>query len=78
MYFNLSVEQLLSDSSNSLHNSLVISLGEMARHSALPLKPGAEDDPTTKVTSLSLVKTLVKIFNNKKLPSKVQYRKPDP
>ncbi|KAK3880878.1 hypothetical protein Pcinc_014654 [Petrolisthes cinctipes] len=66
------VKQLISETGSSLHNSLVISLGEMARHSALPLPPGVQDDPASKVSSLSLVKSLVKIFNNKKLPSKVR------
>lgn len=43
----------------------------MARQAPLPLPAGTEDEDDQKVTSLGLVKALVQIFNNKKLPSKV-------
>lgn len=49
----------------------MVALGEVARQAPLPLPVGAEDVDDQKVTLLGLVKTLVQIFNNKKLPSKV-------
>ncbi|KAK7017866.1 hypothetical protein SK128_016544, partial [Halocaridina rubra] len=67
------VSQLLEENC-PLHNAIVIALGEIARQNSLPLPSGVEDSEkvTEKVTSLALVKALVAIFGNKKLPSKVR------
>lgn len=64
------VHQMLSESS-PIQNALVIAIGEMARQSTLPL-PGVAEVDTKQLSSLALVNALIKIFNNKKLPSKVR------
>lgn len=64
------VKQLLTEN-NPLQNAIVLALGELARQGPLPLPAGSEEDEAKTVTSLSLVKALVTIFGNKKIPSKV-------
>lgn len=68
--FSYLVKKLLFENS-PIQNALVLALGEMARQGPLPLPAGTEDSGDKDVTLLALVQTLVKIFNNKKLPSKV-------
>lgn len=65
------VKKLLFENS-PIQNALVLAVGEMARQGPLPLPAGTEDSGDKDVTLLALVQTLVKIFNNKKLPSKVR------
>ncbi|KAG7160614.1 Proteasome adapter and scaffold protein ECM29-like [Homarus americanus] len=65
------VGQLLSGNS-PIQNALVISLGEMARQSPLPLPVGVPEGDKKPVSSLAVVNYLIKVFNNKKLPSKVR------
>lgn len=67
---SITVKQLLSENS-PLQNAIVLALGEMARQGPLPLPAGSEGDEPKAVSSLALVKTLVTIFGNKKIPSKV-------
>lgn len=65
------VKQLLTEN-NPLQNAIVLALGELARQGPLPLPAGSEEDEPKTVTSLSLVKALVTIFGNKKIPSKIR------
>ena len=64
------VKTLLFENS-PIQNALVVAVGEMARQGPLPLPAGTEETDDKEVTLLAFVKVLVKIFNNKKLPSKV-------
>ncbi|XP_066988430.1 proteasome adapter and scaffold protein ECM29 [Macrobrachium rosenbergii] len=65
------VTQLLAENC-PLQNSIVIALGEIARQSPLPLPADNEEKDTQKATLLSLINALVKIFVNKKIPSKIR------